>query len=531
MLQDLKFCFGLIGILTLSLFGCKSVEDSEKTTSNIKNKPNVLLIYPDQLRRYSAGFWAEPEYRDAVIGKPDPVITPTINKLAKNGVVFTQAFANYPLCSHSRGMLLSGMYPEQSGIWNNSRIGRDDDLKEDITTITDLFHVQGYDIGYFGKAHYIKPVPMFNEAGDYMGTEDPPGGHYVNDYDTYVPPGPDRHNADYFYQVLKDEHSNPFVYSNDPAVVDGNEDGELYEPHEFSTKIEAETIIQYLKNKRNQRNEKKPFFMIWSINPPHSPWDNENTDMVEYRKHYDTDKYPTIDNTLVVRPNANIEVASYARNYFANVTSIDKNIGKVLSQLEKMDMLDNTIVVFTADHGEMMGSHGLTDKNVLYTEAMAVPFIVHWPKNINSGKTDVLLGSPDIFHTLANRAGMEDFLPDSVQGKDLSTFIKNPKAIENKPESVLLMLGNSRGVQTERYTLVLQENKKQWDEQDGTVIAEAYIFDNEKDPYQFDKISFEKRPARPKDLLRKLAIKLRVANDPWYQKKKYNNIIPYSELK
>jgi hypothetical protein len=59
-----------------------------------------------------------------------------------------------------------------------------------------------------------------------MGTEEPPEGHYVNDYDTYVPPG-HRHNVDYFYQVLKDEHSNPFVYSSDPSVVDGNEDGEL----------------------------------------------------------------------------------------------------------------------------------------------------------------------------------------------------------------------------------------------------------------------------------------------------------------
>jgi hypothetical protein len=79
--------------------------------------------------------------------------------------------------------------------------------------------------------------------------------------------------------------------------------------------------------------------------------------------------------------------------------------------------------------------------------------------------------------------------------------------------------------------LVLQENKKQWDEQDGTAIAEAYIFDNEKDPYQFDKIPFETRPAIAKDILNELAIKLRKANDPRYQKKKYDNIIPYSELK
>lgn len=531
MRHTLKYSYALVCLFIVGFLGCNSAKSQKEELDNKIEKPNVIIIYPDQLRRYSAGFWSEPEYRDEVIGKPDPAITPTIDELAKNGVVFTRAIANYPLCSPSRGMLLSGMYPEQNGIWNNARIGREDDLKEDITSITNLFHNEGYDIGYFGKAHYIKPVPEFNEEGDYVGTQEDPGGHYVNDYDTYVPPGIDRHDIDYYYQVLKDQHTNPFVYSNDPAVVDGNEDGELYQPREFSTKIESETIIEYLKNNRNQRNADNPFFMLWSINPPHSPWDDANTDMVEYHKYYDTDKYPTIDSTLVVRPNANIEVASYARNYFANVTSIDKYIGKVLNQLEKMNMLENTIVVFTADHGEMMGSHGLTDKNVLYTEAMAVPFIVHWPKGLKPGKTDMLLGSPDIYPTVASLAGLKERTPEAVEGKDLSAFAANPQKNDAKPESILLMLGNSRGLQTKRYTLVLRENKKQWDEQDGTKIEEAYIFDNKKDPYQTEKLPFEERPELSAKLLKELAIKLKEANDPWFQKKKYKDLIPYAETK
>ena len=76
------------------------------------NQPNVLVIFPDQLRRYSAGYWSEDKYRKYVIGKSDPVVTPNIDKLAHNGVVFIQAVSNYPLCSPFRGMILSGMYPE-----------------------------------------------------------------------------------------------------------------------------------------------------------------------------------------------------------------------------------------------------------------------------------------------------------------------------------------------------------------------------------------------------------------------------------
>lgn len=251
--------------------------------------------------------------------------------------------------------------------------------------------------------------------------------------------------------------------------------------------------------------------------------------MDELHAHYDTDKYPVID-SLIVRPNVEIAVASkYVRSYFANTTSMDNYIGKVMDRLREMDLLDNTIIVFSADHGEMLGSQGLENKNVLYTEAMAIPFLVHWPDKVKPGKTDVLLGSPDIFPTLANLAGIKKFVPDGVEGKDLSTFIKSPTEQTEKPKSLLLMLGNSRGLQTDRYTLVIKENKKQWDAKEGTAIEEAYLFNNETDPYQNEKIPLEEKPEVSKELLNELAIKLKMANDPWFQAKKYPDLIPYSE--
>lgn len=412
----------LFSIITLALIsiGCQS-QSTVKKNKVSKKKPNVLIIFPDQLRRYSAGFWSEAPYNKFIKGKSDPVVTPNIDVLAKNGIVFTSAISNYPLCSPYRGMLMSGRYPEQNGIWNNCRVGRNESLKDDISTIPDLFLAAGYNTSYFGKCHWLKNEALFDEKGNYVGTTKAPGGHYVNRYDTYVPPNK-RHGIEYFYQALKDEHFNPRIFSNDPEAIDGKKDGELHLPKMFSAKNEAYKIISYLNNKK-YRDPQKPFCMIWSMNPPHNPWDDENTDMESLHKHYGKDKFPEIDQKLVVRKNADLEIANYARHYYANVTSADKYIGKVLDELKRSGDLDNTIVVFSSDHGEMLGSHGFTGKNVVELESLAIPFIVHWPKGLKPGISDIILSVPDVLPTIMGLAGIKDQIPNDIEGTNYASLI------------------------------------------------------------------------------------------------------------
>ncbi|MFB9057818.1 sulfatase [Mariniflexile ostreae] len=514
-----------MSILTL---GCKSNIRKEQAVE--ERKPNVLIIFPDQLRRYSAGFWSQDPYRNHVVGKPDPVITPTIDKLAENGVVFTQAVSNFPLCSPYRGMLMSGMYPEQNGIWNNCKVGRDHSLKDDIPTIPDLFLNAGYNTSYFGKCHWLKNDPLFDEKGNYKGTTEEPGGHYVNNYDTYIPPGKSRHGIEYFYQSLKDEHFNPHIYSNDSYVIDGKKDGDLYLPQIFSPISESKTIIDYLQNERGQRDSDKPFCMIWSLNPPHNPWNDESTDMETLNKYYNKDKFPEID-TLLARKNVDKEVGNYVRHYYANVTSTDYYIGLVLDELEKMGELDNTIVIFSSDHGEMLGSHGKEGKNTVELEASAIPFIVHWPKGLKPGITDVLFSAPDVLPTAMGLAGIQSQIPEEIEGTNFSDLILNKENnTVKKPEAVLFMLGNSRGVLSNRYSLCLTENKTQWNLSEGTKLAEAFIYDNLEDPYQLNKIDIKEIPEIAENLLKELGTLLRKTNDPWYQQKKYNDIIPYTKL-
>lgn len=515
--------------LVLSFSNCKFQKKEGIKINSAENlkKPNILIIYPDQLRRYSAGFWAEDKYSKHVAGKPDPVVTPNLDKLAKNGMVFTQAISNFPLCSPARGMFLSGMYPEQNGIWNNCRADRDDSLKDEVSIITDLFYEAGYNTSYFGKCHWLRNDPLFDEHGNYIGKLEAPGGHYLNRYDTYIPPGKSRHSIEYFYQSVKDRHFNPLTFSNIPNTIEGKADGELHKPKLFTPKIEAKQIINYLQNKSSERDNSKPFCMVWSINPPHNPWDEENTDMEMLKKHYDVDKFPQIDESLVVRDNADLSVADYARHYFANVTSVDKYVGDVLNELKKLGELDNTIVVVSSDHGELLGSHGKSGKNIIEMEAMAIPFIVHWPKGIKAGGiNDVLFGSPDVLPTLLGLSGLSNSIPNTIEGTDFSELIvdKNESNVLKKPEGILLMLDNARGVLTNRYTLCIKNKIK-----DKTVIDDTYIYDNTEDPYQLKKIPLDANLEVTNKLLKILAEKLETANDPWFKTKKFNDLIPYTK--
>lgn len=515
---------GIVFFMVFHFFSCYSFQKDE----SLEEKPNVLIIYPDQLRRYSASFWSETQYIGYAAGKPDPVLTPNIDKIAKNGVVFTNAISNFPLCSPARGMLLSGMYPEQNGIWNNCMTERSESLKDDIPAITDLFFEAGYNTAYFSKCHLLKNDPLFDNDGNYVGTTKPPGGQYLNKYDTYVPPGKSRHSIEYFYQSVKDQHFDPLVFSSDPNTIDGKKDGELHRPKVFTPKNESEQIIQYLKNERSQRNGKKPFFIMWSINPPHNPWNEKNTDMEMFHKYYDETKVPEI-NSLLTRENVDLEMADYARYYFANVTSVDMYIGKVLQELEKMGVLNNTVVILSSDHGEMLTSQGKEGKNTFETEALAVPFIIHWPKGLEGEKTtDVLFSVPDVLPTIMGLIGLGPDIPDKVQGIDFSEkLFGSENNTFKEPEGVLIMLGNSRGVHSKHYTLCLIENKLASNQGKTSGLQDVYLYDNITDPYQLKKIPIKDLPEVATRLLRILGQELKRTNDPWYKKRKYKDVINY----
>jgi len=480
--------------------------------------PNIMVIFPDQYRSSAMSFWSQPEYAAHLVGMPDPVKTPNIDKLAKDGIVFTQAVSNFPVCSPYRGMLMSGRYPEQNGLWANCHRSRIVELRHETECLTDVYYQAGYNTAYFGKCHWHRNEALFDANRNYVGTTMPPGGHFANSYDTYVPPGRSRHSIEYFVQSLRDTHFDPICYSNIPAAVGGKADGQAYLPKRYTPKLESEWVIDYLQNRQGQRNANKPFCLLWSLNPPHNPWDENNTDVESYERNY---KDKSLDE-LLVRENVQPGRGDYAPFYFANVTGVDRYVGKVLDALEAEGLADNTIVVFTADHGEMLGSHGRSGKLVIEREAFSIPLIVRWPKKLKHRIDDLLISVPDMMPTLLGLTGLQAKIPHGVTGKNYAQLFVNPESVTEKPRSSLYFSYHERGLYTGRYSLLVAHQHRQKD-----YSFESYIYDNQADPYQKKKIPLSDMPEVSQKLLKELGMKLKEIDDCWYRTKLGQTVIPY----
>ncbi len=503
--------YSIIFLLLIILSACTS------TKKQIQSQPNLLIIFTDEHRRQSLEFWQQPEYQGAINGASDPVFTPNLNKLASEGIVFTQAMSTHPVCSPHRAMLLSGSFPAKNGVWRNCHENSITDLKEELNCFTDVLFTKGYNTAYFGKCHWIKPTAVFDENANYVGTTSAPGGFLPNKYDIYIPPGPDRHSIEYWYQVLKDNHFSHFVYSNDPAAVNGKSDGEMFKSSEFSSKHEARTIIDYLKNNRLQRDSNKPFCITWSLNPPHPPYDNIGDCEEESYKLYENMTHDELFN----RPNRTDKASDLnAKVYFANVTSTDKYIGQVIDALDSLGLGENTLVIFTSDHGEMLGSHDRMQKNCEYEEAFGVPLIMRFKNELKHKTDDLLIGTTDLYPTFLGLMGLSHLIPAEVDGTDYSGIIKGSKAGTVVPPvstPFISIEGNKKGVRTSKYTFAINGE------------GDISLFNNLIDPYQLTNLSFDSLSAGDQQMLGKeLGSWLKLSQDPWVNEDKNSNVIDYS---
>lgn len=522
--KNIIFSSAVFALSSLSAMAAESKNAAVENTEAEK-RPNLLYIFPDQYRMFALGIWSNPEYRNAISTLGDPVHTPNLDKLAKSGILFTNACSTQPVSSPHRAMLMSGMYPSKNGIEKNCTIENDEELKHDIECFTDVLAKEGYETAYIGKTHWHRTEALFDKAGNYKGTTSAPGGFPINKFDTYIPEGKSRHSNKYWFQQLRDSHFNAKAYSNQPNLVGGNKDGDVYNPKRFTTTVEADIIIDYLNNKDGVRDENKPFSIMWAINPPHPPY-NKLSDCDEeiFNKYY---KDMPLEE-LLVRKNLgkNLEERKVkgggklplsARVYFSLITGVDREIGRVLDALEKTGEAENTIVVFTSDHGEMMGSHAKTGKSIFYDESMLVPFIIKYPAKLKHRTDDLMFGSTDIMPTMLGLMGMGDKIPSTVMGKDYSDGILTGSYKKNsKPQSALYLSEKKKGVRTYNYTYIVKD--------DGTYE----LFNNKKDPYQIINIRFEAIPKNDVKFLKEsLGYWLNKAQDEWAKKKMLPQLIKY----
>ncbi len=445
----------LIGLLLIA--SCKSTIKTEQL-------PNLVIVFPDQMRGQAMGFTGE-----------EPVITPNLDQFAKEGIVFDQAVSNSPVCSPFRAMFMTGKYPQSNRVTTNctSRSALfDNQLQESDTTWSDILSEKGYSLGYIGKWHLDAPFQPYVDCANNKGEMA---------WNEWCPPER-RHGFDFWYSYgTYDYHDRPMYWSTDA------ERNDFHYVDQWGPEHEADLAIKYIQNKDGEyRNSHKPFALVVSMNPPHMPYDRVPEKFKDLYKDADTTK-------LLSRPDippAGTQWGEYyrknIRNYYAMITGVDEQFGRILDAIKQAGMDQNTIVLFTSDHGNCLGIHDKISKSNLYEESMRVPFILRWIGKLKPHHEDLLISSPDIYPTLIHLMGLGSDIPAGVQGTSYSDFLLNGKG--DLPNSQLYLMGardseidGSRGVRTSRYTLVINRRSGQ--------LEDTILFDRQSDPYQFNNIA------------------------------------------
>ena len=399
-----------------------------------QNKPNVVYVFADQWRVQDTGYAGNPQ-----------VQTPHLDRLAAQSVNFTHAVAGIPVCCPARACLLTGQHALTHGVFVN-----DVHLADDAVSMAKLFKAAGYETAYVGKWHV-----------DGRGRSN------------YIPPH-SRQGFDY-WKALECTHD----YNNSNYFAGDDDDPLLWDGYDA---IEQTKDVQaYIRDRKQSDQPDKPFLLLLSWGPPHAPYE---TAPQAYRQLYD----PA---AIELRPNVPPQMADEARawiaGYYAHCTALDDCLGALLQTLQEEGLAEDTLFIFTSDHGDMLGSQGEVKKQRPWEESIRVPFLLRWPSRFGweGGQVNALLDTPDILPTLLSLCDIP--IPASVEGRDFSGTIEggpDPSgggALIYCPHPFGQFLRQDggreyRGLRTGRYTYVR--------DLDGPWL----LYDNENDPYQLENL-------------------------------------------
>jgi arylsulfatase A-like enzyme len=457
-----------------------------------RDQPNILIIFDDQLRRDAVG----------VFGGGFNITTPNMDRLSSEGTNFRNSISTCPLCTPFRGMLQTGRYPTHSGVIFNFV---EASPEQNPHCLANVFDSAGYDTGYIGKWHLASGFRVGDGLYKYHPKAEKEWVKKHPHHD-FVPPGPERLGYQ-FWQVYNfaNDYKKYWYYEDKPKKIYS---------HKYETDTEFDQAIAYMKK---HKNSKKPFLLTVAPHPPHMPFDQYPEGYL--KKVAPPDEFKWEPNV----PKDNPRSVSAMRGYYAMVKNVDDNLGKLMNYMDQSGLSENTIVIFTGDHGDMAGSHGRQQKMVPYREAINIPMIMRWPGKIPASRfIDALHGPMDIFPTLCGLTGVD--IPKEVDGKDMSDIVLGKKYA--KRENLLIMNYTShwdflqtetlwpewRGVFTGRHTYV------KW------LSGEEELYDNAIDPYQMKDIVHDQDAFLIlQDMRQRLRVLLRQADDDFRPGNKYGS--------
>lgn len=396
-----------------------------------QRQPDIVILLADQLRACSVGYAGE-----------EPVRTPHLDTLARDAARFDTAISLLPVCTSYRGSLLTGRTPLSTGLVLN-----DIPLATTERSLGVVLKEAGYDTAYIGKWHLNG-----------------------KDRKAWIPPGAPRQGFDYWASANFDHN-----YTSSTYFMGDSPEPRVWEGHDAES--QTRMALDYIRGRSGDR----PFCLVLSWGPPHHPY---RIVPQPYLDMYDPAAIPA-------RPNCAEPPREDLWGYYAQTTFIDEMVGRIVAELDRRGTADDTVLLFTSDHGDMHGSHGVYKKQWPWDESIKVPFLLRYPRKVASGQRfDFPVSNIDVMPTLLGLADVP--IPDAVEGVDLSGRIMGKSKTE--PESALLMnpcpfsIGDPRspdqfptyqgmrmeyrGLRTSRYTYV------------RTIDRPWLLYDNREDPFQ-----------------------------------------------
>jgi arylsulfatase A-like enzyme len=455
--------------------GALALTGTLRATAAAEQRPNILYIFADQWRGSATGYAGDPNVK-----------TPNLDRLAAQSLNFCNAVSVLPVCTPYRAALMTGRFPTSTGMFLNDAY-----LPSEELCMAEILKDAGYTTGYIGKWHI--------------------DGH---GRDEFIPP--ERQQGWEYWKVGECCHNynHSFYYEgSDPQK-------KFWEGYDaFAQTKDAQ---EYLKK---HAAAGQPFVLVVSFGSPHFPHDQAPE---EYKKLYPPE---TIQLPPNVPESQQAAARKEAQGYYAHCTALDKCVGELMATLDEAGLTKNTIVVFTSDHGETLGSHGNqpAQKQVPWDESARVPFLLRFPAVQGGAGIAVKtpLTTPDILATLLGLAGVP--IPESVEGDDLSSVVLNPKSAPDRaalyenlaPFAHLGEAGEAnnreyRAIRTSRYTYVRDLNGP-W-----------LLYDDEKDPDQLNNlIGTPEAASLQKELDGKLQAELKKRGDEFRDGQYYIDLWGY----
>ncbi|MDO6810470.1 sulfatase [Zobellia galactanivorans] len=467
----LKF-FSFLFIVFFMCIGLKAQESK---------KPNVLFIIVDDLR---------PEL--GCYGKSQ-VISPNIDKLSNTGMTFNRAYCNIPVCGASRASILTGLRPNSKRFVG--AFTRQDEEVPGVVSLPMHFKNNGYKTISLGKVyHHLEDgmgswsTPPWMPSGDWMG------------WQAYI---------------LPESHNKTIPREENPEMIHGPffEVPNNVPDHVYPDGMVAKEAIQRLKQ---QKNSEEPFFMALGFVRPHLPfnapkkyWDlydfddivlPENMEKPENAPQRTMHNFGELRNYTDVPKKGPLEkdfMRKLIHGYYASISYTDAQVGKVIDELERLDIAKNTVVILLGDHGWFLGEHGLWCKHSNFEKALHTPLIVRTPQMNNSLRTDALVEFVDIYPSLCEVAGLSK--PFHLQGKSFVPLLSNPDKVWKSEVYSRWVSGETIITNTHTYT--------EWFNEQSEKTTDRMLYDLKNDPEENFNIAEQRRN---RELITELSEKLNI---------------------